>query len=307
MKDAAIQASELQFHVILLHYFVNEFANLTKWRIATNQNETNIFEYLQHYLEEPFEKHSEKNVPFEKIEALADNYIKIGQRWEMVNKNTEQDKTTFSKNQNKELNLWWYRGTIFHILAPFGMIANILLNPQQTEVSLEKLEFYISQIRNLWQDELFWDQKISNRDIVRICLEILAKLGLTSTDENGLVTIANQAKKRQALQFISQLVRPEIELYGIQAASSMMLVKQKGSFSREELISKSISVHANAFLNSFTCQPQIFSKVFGNRIADGFYKSGIFIPGEHQRLSLKTTALTSLESFLDLRLWGEFE
>lgn len=303
LKNGATEVSELQFHVMLLHYFVNEFAKLTQWRIATNQNEPHIFEYLQNYLG----KKAEEKIDFEKIEALADNYIKIGQRWEMINKQEENNKITFSKNHNKELNLWWYRGTIFHILAPFGMIATILSHPQQTEVSLEKLEFYISQIRNLWQDELFWDQKISNRDIVRICLEILTNLDLTSTDENGFVTVVNQVTKRQVLQFISQLVRPEIELYGIQAASSMMLVKQKGSFSREELISKAISVHANAFLNSFTCQPQIFSKVFGNRIADGFYKSGIFIPGENQRLSLKTTALTSLESFLDLRLWGEFE
>lgn len=306
MKDVAVPYQELEFHVMLLHYLVNEFAQLTQWRIATNQNEANTFDYLESVLHGQTQS-LELDEKFKNIKILATHYIEIGLRWQMITKTEEHNRISFSKSPNKELNLWWYRGTIFHVLAPFGMIASILLNPLQTEVSLEKLEFYVSQIRNLWQDELFWDQKMSSLDIVRICLKILTTLGLISVSENRFVTISTEGRKKQTLQFISQLVRPEIELYGIQAASSIMLVKQKGSFSREELISKATAVHANAFLNSFTCQPQIFSKVFGNRISDGFYKSGIFVPGEHQRLSLKTTALASLESFLDLKLWGEFE
>lgn len=300
LKNVEIETKQMQFYIILLHYLVNEFAKLTEWRIATNQNEPNIFDYLKDYL-------GDKHAEFPNIDLLADHYFKTGERWSLINKSEQGNKTTFSKNKEKELNLWWYRGTIFHVLAPFGIIATLLTNTQQAEMTFEKIEFYMSKIRLLWQDELFWDHQMSNGEIVRICLKILSDLGLVTSDTNGLISICEDAEKKHVIQFIAQIVRPEIELYGIQAASSMILAKQKGSFSREELIQKSTAVHANAFLSSFTCQPQIFSKVFGNRIADGFYKSGIFIPRENQRLSIKATALTSLESFLDLRLWGEFE
>lgn len=305
LKNKSVPKPALQFHLILLHYFVNEFAALSKWRMATNQNEENVFDYLKKSISSGAFGPSSSS--FEKIEALADHYIKIGQRWEMLSKSGEENHPHFSKNPHKELNLWWYRGTIFHIMAPFGIISSLVLNAKNEGISIENLEFYMAQIRNLWQDELFWDQNMSNQMIVEITLRILEKLELIAIDQQKWVSADASNQKRAILEFVSELVRPEIELYGIQAASAFMLVKEKGSFSKEDLISKAVSVHAQAFLNSYTRQPQIFSKVFGNRLADGFYKSGIFVPGELQRLSVKTSALSPLKGFLNLKLWSEFE
>ena len=314
-----INFEELQYQTILLNYLINIFNKKINWKLSTSLEAEHIFEYLTSYLSQFENSVSEKgnnfnlsNTNLPSIHNLSEQTFAMGLRWKLMNKETNQEnKTEYIRNEEKEMNLWWYRGTIFHILAPFGIIAQVLLNSKEEERTPQKIEFTISSIRRIWQDELFWDSKTSSNLISSSCLNIFENLGLikqihSESEDKIRIEISNNAKKLETLEFLSRFIRPEVELYGILMATALELVKSKGVFSRDELIQKTITTHSAAFLRTIAFQPPIFSKVFSQRAFDSLYKAGIFTPRENQKLSLNISNVAGFSLFLNVTHWTDF-
>jgi glycerol-3-phosphate O-acyltransferase len=315
----ALEYEELQYQTLLLNYIINSFAKITKWKLSTSHEADNILEYLTSFFNEfdqdiPLSETTMKmiisrtNLPA--IHALTEQTFSMGERWKLMTKETTPEgNIRYRCSEEKEMNLWWYRGTIFHIIAPFGIIANVLLNSKDEDIYVQKLEFTISSIRRIWQDELFWDSKTSSELITKACLEIFQQLNFISIKEienKPYIEVTKNSKKQQALEFLSLIIRPEVELYGIQMATALELVKSKGIFSRDELIQKTIATHSAAFLRTAAFQAPIFSKVFSQRAFDSLYKAGVFTPRENQKLSLNATALAGISGFFNVTLWVDF-
>lgn len=304
-EKAVFEPEQLRFYVLLLHWLVNCFGEATHSRIATIQNENFVFEYLQ--MKMPNHSHVSKDIvytpAYQAIEHLLDTYFKMGEKWRFIKKTD----SSFTRNPDKELALWWYRGTSFHIFAAFSIFVTLLLQSPSRTLTINDLESYFLIIRRIWQDELFWERSVRNADFVQVCLKILSQIDLVFYDQNSETVILNQdPSKQQMLNFISRITRPEIELYGIQIASAIDFVKQKGAFTKEELLQKSFMVHTAAHNSASTLQPPVFSKVFGSRIFDACFKFTLFTPHENQKFCVNTEDITSLEQFLDLKLWHEF-
>lgn len=314
----SLEFEELQYQSLLLNYLINSFAKITHWKLSTSHEAENILEYLTAFfnefqgenLDETAEKMiiSKTNLPG--IHFLTEQIFAIGERWKLMYRVTnDAGMISYRRNVEKEMNLWWYRGTIFHVIAPFGIIANILMSSKDEERTVHKLEFTISSIRRIWQDELFWDSKTPSNLITKACLEVFQQLNFISLNDHGdkiYIDVTKNPKKQQALNFLSKIICPEAELYGIQMATALDLVKTKGVFSRDELIQKTITTHSAAFLRTVASQPPIFSKVFSQRAFDSLYKAGVFISSENQKLSLNATSLAGLSGFLNVTLWIDF-
>ncbi|BBH52390.1 1-acyl-sn-glycerol-3-phosphate acyltransferase [Fluviispira sanaruensis] len=312
-QEKCIQYKSLQFQVILMHYLINSLAKPLNWKISTSSNADNSLSYLMsHYQNNDSESSLISNTEIilsdnisNSIINLANQIFNAGERWSLMKKiKNNNNEFEFTRNDEKEMNLWWYRGTIFHILAPFGIIADILLS-EKSHYPVNQLEGKMSSIRRIWQDDLYWDSKTSSQLITQSCLDIFVKLQFIKI-ENDLIILSKENSILDSLQFLSRIVKPEIELYGIQLATAIELVKEKGSFTRDELIQKTITTHSAAFLRTIAIQPPIFSKVFAQRTFESYFKAGVFIPHKNIKFSLDATSLNAFSDFLDVTLWSDF-
>ena len=306
-KLERITEKELKTQILLLHWLANEFGEGLQWRIATNSTEAHVFEYLlERITTKSLDEKDAPNLDFKKIEDLAHQYFKMGEKWKLIStipSTYHNEPVSFLKNMDKEFNLWWYRGTVFHVFAGFSLVAFFLLSPKsknsENKIPISYIETKISLIRNLWKEELYWDSKTSTADIVKCVLNLFQKLQFVSINET-FVTLIETESTLKHLQFISDFVHPERELYGIQAATALEIMKQKGSFLRDELIQKSIQLHCKAFFLNKVHQQAIFSKIFSQRTFDALSKHKIYSSTEGLKMIVDTNRLDSLEEFLDI-------
>ncbi|MFZ9520746.1 MAG: 1-acyl-sn-glycerol-3-phosphate acyltransferase [Silvanigrellaceae bacterium] len=215
-----------------------------------------------------------------------------------------------------QLNLWWYRGTIFHLLSVPGIVATILerglLSTTRSDsaprsVSISALEYQTAEIRRLWDDELFWPETTSTATIVLSCLEIFEELELVRRDRaKETVSLVEKSESQQTLQWISGLVRPEIELYSVQLGAAVQLSQEESVFKRDELVSLAARLHRSAFLRGHLQVQSQLSGVFGGRIFDSYSRAGVFAPAEGVGMSLVYSQLSSLSEFLQVERWRDY-
>jgi glycerol-3-phosphate O-acyltransferase len=308
---AFINSEELQCKALLINYLINSFAKETNWKVSTTHHAENILEFLNIYFNES-ENIDSNNLQIKnkltEINFLIEQTFKMGERWELMEKITkENSEINYKIKTEKVMNLWWYRGTIFHVLAPFGIIAHFLLNTKNEDKNYFNVEYIINNIRKIWYDELFWDTDTSSELLANACINILIQINIIKIDSinNKKIILCNNDKAIKALEFLSKLIEPEIELYGIQVATAMTLIKNKGYFTRDELLQKSITSHTVAYSQALAHQPPIFSKVFATRAFDAFFKNGIYTPKENQKFSVNPIFLSRISSFLNLSIWSE--
>jgi glycerol-3-phosphate O-acyltransferase len=215
-----------------------------------------------------------------------------------------------------QLNLWWYRGTIFHLLAVPGVVATLLdralrvdgrLRGPAISCSIAALEVQMASVRQLWEDELYWPESTSTASIVAAALEIFESLKIVSWDRGaGTVSLINSEESLELLSWISELVRPEIELYSVQLGAAVHLMLDAGLFKRDELIALTVKLHRSAFLRGHMCVQSQLSSVFGSRTCDAYSRSGIFVSAEGVGLTLVYSQLTQLTEFLQLDRWRDY-
>ncbi|NBW82795.1 hypothetical protein EBR21_13680 [bacterium] len=215
-----------------------------------------------------------------------------------------------------QLNLWWYRGTIFHLLSIPGIVATILERGLLQEgrgsapsrvVSILALESQASAVRHLWEDELFWPETTSTATIVSTCLQIFEELDIVIWDrENNSVSVSEKPESRKSLQWISSLVRPEIELYSVQLGAAMQLSQEDSLFKRDELVSLATRLHRSAFLRGHLQSQSQLSSVFGGRIFDSYSRAGVFVSAEGVGMNIVYSQLANLSEFLQVERWRDY-
>jgi hypothetical protein len=152
------------------------------------------------------------------------------------------------KNYEKELSFWWYRGTIFHILALFGMVAKLFTTyPQASE---EKHVEIFNHWRLLWDKELYWPQTISSEQLFQSTAKILVPY---ITQSFG---VGPNPHNRNTLNFLEQFVLPECDTYAM-----ALVVKNNLT---------GISLHEQAYAAQETAAPPFMGRLFQQQMNDGF-------------------------------------
>lgn len=245
------------------------------------------------------------------LDTVVDDILTTGVQWAFMQERRAEDGLLFAKNPAKELNLWWYRGTIFHVLAAPGLVATLLLEgPRRPEMGQEGIrlawvEAKMQALRTVWDEELYWPDSTSSASVVSACLRVFQEMELVTFDASVVhVKVDDDARAR--LRFLSDLVRPERELYALQLATALVLMETRGRFSRDELLRKTYEAHRSAFLRGAAAHPAQLSRVFGGRTFEALFKAGLFVPRDNQLLAVAYTELVSISDFFDVDVWREF-
>lgn len=316
-NEKYISARSLTLYMLVLHYTVNELSAELKWEIATSKNVDNVFEYISAHLNgnQTNEASSNQLVPqlesFNSVASLTEEYVQMGKKWHLLSEKTDNENPLYFRNPEKEFNLWWYRGTTFHIFAIMGVIAKAIISCQRYQLS--SLEVLFENIRRLWRDELFWDDETTNREFIISALNILNNLKVLSFDGNNIqfkkseLNLNDSEFSRQnILPFYANIIRPEVELYGLLISVALFFIEKKRFFERHELIEKATAVYENAYKQNYTVSSGTFVKIFGNTIFDALSRRHIFINTERQRFVVDMLLVGGIAEFFDLKKWKKF-
>ncbi len=312
-KINKISSRSLVLYMLILHDTVNELGQKLGWNIATAKSVENVFEYIQENL--PITQNDETEVVSHgasvKIQKLGSEYLQMGKTWHLLKEEKEHSNIFYIKNIEKEFNLWWYRGTTFHIFAIVGVLAHGMLVCKITSIS--ELERLFDSIRNLWRDELFWDDDTDSKALLEAAISVLRKLHVVECHENNIqikrasnISEDDQFSPTQILKFFAHTIRPEIELYGLILSVSLYCSREKNYLERGEVIDKTLSIHDAAYKQNLTTHPSTFTKVFGNSIFDAFSRQNIFVATERRRFTVDMLLVSGLTDFFNLNKWKNF-
>lgn len=314
LKNQKFSEDTLRLYILVLHYTVNDLAKQLNWQIATSKSVSNVFDYIQMYMESG-NSHFFVNDSLEKFSQVLqfnEEFLKIGKRWELIKEFSESDKIFYQKNPDKEFNLWWYRGTVFHIFAIVGVLAKVLISCERYQIS--SLELIFENLRNLWKKELFWDINTSTKDLIESGLHVLSNFNVLSYD--GLHIKFDKAKfahetvadvsPKNILIFFSNIIHLEIELYGLLLATGLFLMSKKRYFDRQELLEKAFVTHELAHKQQYTTNASTFVKVFGSTTFDNIVRRNIFVNIERNRFTVDILLIGGLSEFFNLDKWKNF-
>ncbi|MBX9702783.1 MAG: 1-acyl-sn-glycerol-3-phosphate acyltransferase [Silvanigrellaceae bacterium] len=302
-----ISKKTLSYRICLMHWLFNEIGLDLKWNIGSILGEEDVSEYLKKTKTSSgnYDSKWEENTLNQSIDKIVNKVFSIGLKWEFVTSEEIEKQTYFARNPEKEMNLWWYRGCIFHILAIFGIVARLLLLHTPSERKFLKIVSKMNLIRMLWDEELFWDEDVLTSDILQSVLKLFSILGLISYSDKEIV-LSQKERDLEILDFLSRLIQPEIEIYGIQLAAALNLSANNEEFTFDVLMAKSINTHSVAFLRSASTFPVNISKVFGGRCFDFFMKAGFFYHGANNKIVVDPHHAAKLSSFLSVSTWMKY-
>lgn len=302
-----LQEAECLRKVSILRQVMSEFGASLGWLISAGETIANGFSEQVEFI---------SNAPLEVPESFeakkrTDNLIASAVRWGFLERRPDQ---SVRQAEDSQLNLWWYRGTIFHLLAIPGIIAHTLLKVAGTDpsrsvsVSEQLLESQLSLVRQLWDDELFWPEATSTASIVHAALRVFEQLKLLdwNRENNSITIISDGFERSESLKWFASLVQPEIELYSIQLGAALTLTQESGMFKRDELLLYTVKLHRSAFLRGQISVQSNLSQVFGGRIADCFSRARFYISAEGAGLTVNYSHVATLSSFLSLDKWREY-
>lgn len=302
-----LQEAECLRKVSILRQVMSEYGASLGWLISAGETIANGFSEQVEFI---------SNAPLEVPETFeakkrTDNLIASAVRWGFLERRPDQ---SVRQAEDSQLNLWWYRGTIFHLLAIPGIIAHTLLKVAGTDpsrsvsVSEQLLESQLSLVRQLWDDELFWPEATSTASIVHAALRVFEQLKLLdwNRENNSITIISDGFERSESLKWFASLVQPEIELYSIQLGAALTLTQESGMFKRDELLLYTVKLHRSAFLRGQISVQSNLSQVFGGRIADCFSRARFYISAEGAGLTVNYSHVATLSSFLALEKWREY-
>ena len=310
-ESQTFSKAEVCEHVKALHQMVLNLGILLGWRVSpSNVGEGELVQskgdesgQIVAWLENP------------SVDAVVEEIWSGGLKWGLISAVVDQE-NRFQKTPGKELNLWWYRGTIFHLCAVPGIVASLLQSfAKSPKAQKSDLIAGFQALRELWADELFFPETASNATLVEAGLRILEGLGVVVPQGIGRNPLVNEADlpmlsssldAQERLDFFARLVRPEIELYGMQLSICLHLVTARGSFGRDEVSLLLVETHRRAFLRGWAYSPAFFSKVFASRTFDALFRYGAVVPAKDARFSVSMGDVQAVAGVLKLKEWKEF-
>lgn len=309
--EVSIEREKLANRISMLHWIVNRTREFIPWDVATSASSDARQDFELKRTEESSKDEPVSLVPLapsKNLGKIVDEVIEDGVRWGFLT--VANDKPgVLKKNPLKDMNLWWYRGTIFHVVAVVGLVSSFVLDTRNARqnAGLEKTKIIemFELIRRIWEEELYWPMEIDSTTLAMGGLGILAQLGVLR-DHNGQIFADSGEVQAETLRFLAELVRPECELYSMQLAMAQSLVDLKGGFSKDEIIKGTTTLHRAAFLRGVASQPATHSKVFGGRTFDALVKCGIFSMQGKNTFALAFEDYQLLTEFFDFEMWREF-
>jgi glycerol-3-phosphate O-acyltransferase len=301
--DKVFSKEEMLEKVKWLHQTVLNLGNLLGWSVSpSNSGDGEIVKSENAGQITPWLENST-------LETVLEEIWNRGLGWNMISKDLNQK---YQRTEAKELNLWWYRGTIFHLCAIPGIVAALLIEESSgsfLKLSESELVNQFQCLRELWADELYFPDTASNASLVEAGLRVLEGLGILVREPHSLIFVSLVEEETVALErlrFFARLVRPEIELFGIQLAICAELVLKKGSFGRDEMVVQLVETHRRAFLRGHASSPAFFAKVFASRTFDGLFRYGAIVPAKDAKFELAMGEVQSVARVLRVREWREF-
>lgn len=325
--EAPVPAAVLRDRLSMIHWWMGRIAQYTGWSVATSASIDPDTVFLLSAVSHgedgtsapPKHKEGAESFPVvpsqfpvnASLDAAVDEALRLGEKWELLSHLDEagapaKDGPQVKRNALKETSLWWYRGTIFHLLAVPGLVAAAALDAEADELSLEFLTGRVAGVRGIWEEELFWPDGTSSAVIVQAGLKIFEELGALRLGPDGRVELSDEGNAREALQFAADLIRPERELYGMQLTAALSLSETNGDFTRQQLIQTALAAHRSAFLRGVAQTPSQLSQVYGARTTDALLRVGAFLPVENALLAVSVTEISDVGDFFCLSDWREF-
>lgn len=307
-SETWISKDRLQRRVTLLHWIINKLRASLPWEVATSLAADTSDDFLLARLKAESKGEVTAVVPVKTEGNLDRNLEELfsdAVKWNLLTLKPSEPGKLY-KNPNKEMNLWWYRGTIFHLLALPGLVASFLLEGRNKGgFQFSQLASRLFVMREIWQDELYWPQEIKVKDFLEATLNVFQELGLIVISDEKIALVETEMAN-ETLKFLSEIIRPEREIYSLQLCAAETLLEIKGEFSKDELIRTAIATHRTAFLRGVASQPAIHSKFFGNRTFDALLKSGVFVLQGKSSFNMFTGDIQPALDFFDVRFWREF-
>jgi glycerol-3-phosphate O-acyltransferase len=212
------------------------------------------------------------------------------------------DTFRYRRSDSKFLNLYWYRGTVFHIFAIPGIIGKILQKYRDKgsdSVPYSALLAAFDAVRLVWKLELFWPRDVPSEKLLDAGISLLQGLGVASRNE-GLVSILRSDDVPGSLDFVAGIIQTEKEIYGLLLAAAIKLSESKGSFRRDELIQHAYALHRGAFLRSLVSTPASLTHVYGGRSFDALVNVAVFVPRPGNTYRMSFGALQTHIEFFDI-------
>lgn len=282
-RQTQIYKKDLQAQLFYLLRSFRSLAEKCGWKI-----ETSLPIHLEHVSTE------------EQCEPYVKQLIQLGLQWKYFT----PEENHYAMNPTKSLNVWWYRGTLFHLIAPFGMIAGMILYRQgKGPLSWRKIKADFAFLRDIWDEELYWPIRTPSDVIAEAVLANFVTLNVLQYNEQTDQLSVVPHSEKTALHFFADAIQTEREVYGIQLLTAKNLQKISGAFSKEELVRNAVKHHRAIYLRGVTREQASISKLFGNRTFDAFIKAGVFLPHENQTYVLNMASVSQIEECFDLTLW----
>lgn len=314
---SSIEDAVLSERLRVIHWIVGILRRTLHWDIAvTGESSEGGADYN---LEAPQEKDAPRSeasgttgsvVPVSPPSSVTvDKFIREtvedAKRWQFITEETRNGRPVWKLNPAMEMQLWWYRGNIFHILALPGIVTSVLLDLDSESRTKANVAELFAQIREVWQEELFWPDVTSTDQLVDAGFMVLGELGLLSF-EGELLRLTDDEKRLDLLYFLADLVRAEREICGLQLAGAIVCEKSEENLLLDRLITTTSQLHRAAFLRGAASQPASLSQVFGRRTFDALTGSGLLTAKGRLGFATNFAGREPILRFFEVALWGEF-
>jgi glycerol-3-phosphate O-acyltransferase len=324
--EQEITKLRLRSKLKVLHWTVGQVRKALDWSIATSAGVESANDFLIEMVggvvppppsamrlpESSMGEPVVSTLPFQPSENPAsyfDEILSDAEGWEFIvpkERRNEDDEPAYLRHAQKEMNLWWYRGTVFHILAIPGLVATALLDLPENSRTVEAISGWLERIRALWDEELYWHDDVSTARMVRAGLAVLSGLAVCDVDESGTICLKDDEDAMDHLYFYADLVRPEREMYSIQVNAALALMETRGRFTSEQLLQRSVQAHRAAFLRGAAVQPANLSQVFGRRVFEALVHVDLFTADGQNGFVILPQKLESMNDFFEVSVWRDF-
>lgn len=279
--------------LLLFHNVLNQLSQKVGWRAQTYKNSTETSQAIQSMFQN-------RQFDFQNahVEDILKDYFHQGLKWKFIKEFKDQDASFVTIEDHKEFNLWWYRGTIFHLFIPFSVVARKAL--RSGTLNRSNLISLFKNVRTLWKEELFWDIFTTSEQFVDTVTETLVNLNILKQSDSGTWEAAGDDSKHY-LEMLERVMLPEMDLYTLPMVSAQKLASTKNSFSRDELFQKTKEQHAHCYSQMKTNVPSVFTSIFFGKIFQTLLKNQYITHVDEGALTVNPEAYSQLMDFFDFK------
>ena len=141
----------------------------------------------------------------------------------------ELAETIYSVDENRRLNIEYYKNNILHSFISFSFVSLSILFGSRTKISLSEVMEDYDFFKTLFMDEFIYDNKMDDREEVQRVVSYARDRGMIVLHEgiDELVSIEVTGKGRKSLPSFAGLVQNYLESYWV-ASRGCAYLKNKG-------------------------------------------------------------------------------